>query len=238
MMAAAARRGIWLGAIAVASALAGACASAPPTARQECANPDTQLRRVLEPLEALRAKGCDANGAGTECERLRRELERLTVICPGYAPTLMANAVSSYDEHRPAKAQQFLDQILAQPGSHADAAVLRARIAIEDGNVPFARRLLVQQMRLAPDRAELHETYGAVLYVAGELPEARRELATAGALGAPRWRIAYHLGLIEEAAGQLLDARRFYTEAVEANPGWAPAEARLKALRARDATRQ
>ena len=218
-------------ALAGASLVAGGCASAPPLAHQDCYNADAQLRKIVEPLDAARAKGC---GVGGECDRLRVELERLTVICPGHAPTLMANAVNAYDDHRPVKAQQFLDQILSQSQSHPGAAVLRARIAIEEGSVPFARRLLVQQIRLAPAEAELHETYGAVLYVSGELPEARRELATAGALGAPRWRIAYHLGLVEEAAGQLLDARRFYTEAVEANPGWAPAESRLKALRAKD----
>ena len=165
--------------------------------------------------------------AAPECDRLRREIERLAVVCPGHVPTLMANAVIAYDEHRPAKAQQFLDQILAQPRSYPDAAVLRARIAIEEGNLPFARRLLEQQIRLAPDHAGLHETYAATLYLERQLPEARRELTTAGALGAPRWRIAYHLGLVEEASGRLDEARRYYAEALEANPAWAPARSRL-----------
>src|SRR5262245_7387442 len=113
----------------------GACATTSPLVRQECSNADTQLASILQPLEALRAKGCDpgrALYATSECDRLRHELDRLTAICPGHAPTLMANAVVAYDDHRPAKSQQLLDQILAQASSHPEAAILRARIAIEE----------------------------------------------------------------------------------------------------------
>jgi predicted Zn-dependent protease len=216
--------------------LATACgASRSPLARQECRDPDAQLAAVLQPFEALRAKGCvgDTTAGRSECDTLRREIERLALVCPGHAPTLMANAVIAYDEHRAAESQQFLDQILAQGHSYPEAAVLRARIAIEEGNVPFARRLLTQQIKLAPDHAGLHETYGAALYLGGQLLEAIYELTTAGTLGAPRWRIAYHLGLVEEAAGRLDQARKYYTEALEGNPGWAPAQARLTALKAK-----
>ena len=220
-----------------AGLMAASCAvNTDPLAHQRCNNPDGQLANVLQPLEALRAKGCDDNGAqpqNSDCDRLRRELERLAVVCPGHTPTLMANAVVAYDEHRTANAQQFLDQILAQSRSYPDAAVLRARIAIEEGNLPFARRLLEQQIKLAPDHAGLHETYGGALYLSGQLPQARYELTTAGELGAPRWRVAYDLGLIEEASGQLAEARRYYAEALEGNPGWAPAQSRLKALAAK-----
>ncbi len=223
----------------VGTLVTAACKTTSPLVRQECDNADAQLARVLQPLEALRAKGCDTavdQRGVSECGRLRRELERLAVICPGHAPTLMANAVVAYDDHQPVKAQQLLDQILAQQRTFPDAAALRARIAIEEGNLPYARRLLDQQIKLAPDHAGLHETYGAALYLGGQLPEARQELATAAALGAPRWRIAYHLGLIEEAAGRFDEARRRYSEALEANPAWSPAEARLKALQARPRT--
>ena len=229
-----------LSAAFVAILLASACATttAPPLVRQQCYNPDAQLAAVLQPFEELRAKGCD-NGIDQrgipECDRLRVEIERLAVICPAHAPTLMANAVIAYDEHQVVKAQQLLDDILAQSRPSPDAVVLRVRIAIEEGNVPFARRLLDQHIKLAPDHAGLHETYGAILYLDGHLPEARRELTTAAALGAPRWRIAYHLGLVEEGSGRLDEARKFYAEALEGNPGWAPAQSRLNALRAKDA---
>jgi tetratricopeptide (TPR) repeat protein len=217
-----------------AALITSACATTSPLVRQDCNNPDAQLASLLQPLEALRAKGCDtavAQHGTSECDRLRREIERLAIICPGHAPTLMANAVIAYDEHQPPKSQQFLDQILAQPRTYPDAAVLRARIAIEEGNLPFARRLLEQQIRLVPDHAGLHETYAATLFLERKLPEARRELTAAGAFGAPRWRIAYHLGLIEEASGRPDEARRYYAEALEANPEWAPARSHLNGLR-------
>lgn len=223
-----------LRAACAATLMAGACASTSPFVRQECGNPDVRLAGVLQPLEALRAKGCETGVAPdgrSECDRLQREIERLALVCPEHAPTLMANAVIAYDAHRPAISQQYLDQILAQARIYPDAAVLRARIAIEEGNLPFARRLLEQYVRLAPDHAGVHETYGAALYLERQFEEAKRELTKAAALGAPRWRIAYHLGLVEEATGRLDEALRYYTEALDANPGWGPAQSRLNALR-------
>ena len=202
-----------------------------PLAHQQCGNPDARLAAVLEPLESARGNGCVARD---ECDRLQREIARLTVICPGHAPTLMANAVLAYDDHRPAESQQYLDEILAQPRTYPDAAALRARIAIEEGNLPYARRLLEQQIRLVPDHSGLHETYAAALYLDGRMPQAIDELSMAAALGAPAWRVAYHRGLIEEASGRLAEASRFYSDALQGNPGWTPAESRLKALRARD----
>jgi predicted Zn-dependent protease len=223
----------------VACLLIGGCATRSPLVRQQCYNPDAQLANVLPAFEELRARGCDeatVQAGPSECERMQREIERLAVVCPGHAPTLMANAVIAYDDRRPAEAQQMLDVVLSQPRAYPDAAVLRARIAIEEGNIPFARRLLTQQIRLVPDHAGLHETHAAALYLEGNLQESRTELTMASALGAPRWRVAYHLGLIEETSGRSDEATRLYQEAVTGNPGWEPAESRLKALRARGAS--
>jgi len=213
-----------------------ACATS-PVLRQQCYSPDAQLARLLKPYEELRAKDCTVDGSvergGAECERLEGEIVRLGVVCSAHAPTLMANAVIAYDENRPAESQQMLDVILAQPRGYPDAAVLRARIAIEEGNVPFAQRLLAQQIKLVPDHSGMHETYAGALYLDGKMAEARGELTMAGLLGAPRWRIAYHLGLIEEALGLGAEAGKLYAEALQGNPGWAPADSRLKALRAK-----
>jgi predicted Zn-dependent protease len=221
--------------------MTSACATTSPLVRQQCFNPDAQLARVLQPYEALRAQGCEGatvQKGTSECDRLRREIERLSVVCPAHTPTLMANAVIAYDDQRPAEAQQLLDLILAQPRAYPEAAVLRARIALEEGNVPYARRLLEQQIKLVPDHPGLHETYASAMYLDGKLAEAREELTVAAVLGAPRWRIAYHLGLIEEASGRSNEASRLYAEALQGNPGWAPADSRLKALRARGANPQ
>jgi predicted Zn-dependent protease len=223
--------------IAAACIVMTAACATDPVLRQQCYNPDAQLARLLKPYEELRAKDCTLDGSaergGTECERLEGEIVRLGVVCSTHAPTLMANAVIAYDENRPAESQQMLDVILAQPRGYPDAAVLRGRIAIEQGNVQFAQRLLGQQIKLVPDHSGLHETYAAALYLDGKMAEARGELTLAGLLGAPRWRIAYHLGLIEEALGLGAEAGKLYAEALQGNPGWAPADSRLKALRAK-----
>lgn len=206
----------------------GACLSAArPLQRQECIEPDARLSQLLPQYELLRATGCTA-----ECGNLRREIERLVVVCPTHAPTLMANAVLAYDDKQVAAAQQLLDILLGQSGSHADAAALRARIALEEGNVPFALRLLQDRIKLAPDHAGLREAYGAALYLSRQYAAATRELNAAGAFGAPSWRVAYHLGLIDEAEGRLEAAAKRYAEALAGNAGWAPAQSRLTALRA------
>jgi tetratricopeptide (TPR) repeat protein len=144
----------------------------------------------------------------------------------------MANAVIAYDEHRPQDSQQYLDLILSQPKPYPDAAVLRAQIALEEGNVPFARRLVEQEIMLVPDHAGLHEVLAATFFVDRRLEDARAELTKAAALGAPRWRVAYHLGMIEELSGHSAEAVRLYTEALQGNPAFTAADSRLRALRA------
>jgi tetratricopeptide (TPR) repeat protein len=219
--------------LAALSLMTAGCATTSSLARLECYNPDRQLMVALQQLEARRVAGCGAGGTiggAAECERYRREIERLAVVCSTHIPTLMANAVIAYDDRQLPKAQQFLDRIFSEPRSNPDAAVLRARIAIDEGNLSFARRLLEQQIKLAPDHAGLHETYGGVLYLDGQITEARRELTTADALGAPRWRVAYHLGLVEEAAGNLEAARKYYNEAIAASQDYAQARSRLRGL--------
>jgi tetratricopeptide (TPR) repeat protein len=215
--------------VAIALGLSAAgCFHYHGVARQHCGDPDSQLASLLTPLEEARGAGCAA--WPSDCDNLRREIERQALICPGHAPTLLTNAVIAYEAGSALKAQQFLDRIFERPGSHPDAAVLRARIAVEEGNIPFARRFLEQQILLAPDQAALRETHAGVLYLAGDSEHARIELNAASELGAPRWRIAYHLGLIEEAQGRVETAKRFYSEAVAGNPDFAAAKARLNGL--------
>jgi predicted Zn-dependent protease len=197
---------------------------------QRCIAPDAQLAKIIRSLDELQAScGPDSYGEPS-CDRVREDLLRLTVVCPDHEPTLFADAILAYDVHKPADAQEYLDLILSRSGSHPEAAVLRARIASEEGNLPYARRMLEQQVKLAPDHAGLHETLGGMLYLAKDWANATRELTTAGALGSPRWRIAYHLGLVEEAQGHVDNARRLYMESFAANPQWRPAQSRLTGL--------
>jgi Tfp pilus assembly protein PilF len=222
--------------LVVVLTLAGtSCATHTGATHYECVNVDRALRDAVQQLEQSRAQGCEEHDARDpdSCVARERAIERLAFVCPAHAPTMLANAVLAYESHDPVKSQQYLDRALGQTRALPDAAVLRAKLAIDEGNLPFARRFLAEQINLSPDHAGLREVHGATLYLSGELDGARQELQAARALNAPAWRVAYHLGLVEEAAGQSDLAMTYYEEAVEKNPAWVPARSRLNALRAR-----
>jgi predicted Zn-dependent protease len=216
----------------VALAITGTSCAKSILTQYECHHPDHLFRAWLERFEESRARGCFSSSPGSPmCTGLLREIEHLSAICPGHPPTLLAGAIVAYEARQLVKAQHFLDQIFEHPVIHPDAATLRARIAIEEGNLPFARRLVEEQIQLTPDHAGLREVHGAALYLSGRLDEARRELQAALAFGAPEWRVAYHLGLVEESAGNIPAAIVQYTAALSRNPGWRAAQSRLNALR-------
>jgi predicted Zn-dependent protease len=160
------------------------------------------------------------------CETLRRAVERIVHTCPTYVPGLMASAILAYEDRQFALAQQYLDALFSLQRAHGPAAVLRGRIALEEGNVPFAVRFLAEQVTLSPEDAELREVYAGALFVADRVVEARQQLTIASRLGAPAWRVAYHRGLFEELSGNLHLALRHYEEAIQLRPGWEVALAR------------
>jgi tetratricopeptide (TPR) repeat protein len=223
-----------LAGVAALLLIGGGCATSNGAViRQECDQPDRQLAALLDRLYAAPSDGCQdrARVGRPPCAELRREIERLAVVCPTHVPSLMATALIAYEAGQSARAQQFLDQIFERPRSYPVAAVLRTQIAIEDGNLPFARRFVEEQIRFTPDHPGLREMHGAVLYLTGQFDEARKALADAEALGAPAWRVAYHTGLLEEAAGHRDAAIKAYGDAIERNPSYAPAISRFNALK-------
>ena len=142
----------------------------------------------------------------------------------------MATAIVCYEAGQPAKAQQYLDQLLALKAAHPVAAVLRSRIAIDEGDLAFAKRLLEQQIQLTPDDAKLRETYASVLCLNGRYEEARSALVFASRFGAPEWRVSYNLGLVEEGLGHSDKAFQLYERALAGNPSFAAARSRRNAL--------
>ncbi len=201
----------------------GACSYQSRHVYNECPLPDRQLLPVWEQWREARAKpgGCGSLEEGRfPCEELRRNVERVSQTCPTYAPGFMASAILAYEDRQFALAQQYLDALFSLQKAHGPAAVLRGRIALEEGNVPFALRFLAEQVKLSPEDADLHEVYAGALFLADKLPEAKRQLTIAANLGAPTWRVAYHRGLFEEALGNFHLALRHYEEAISERPGW------------------
>ena len=217
--------------VTVAAAAAGGCstrAGAPMLARQQCVNPDARLSALLHQLDAARSAGCDA--AGRVCDAVPLDIERQAVICPTHTPTILAAAVLAYEQHQPARAEQWLDTVLSLTPADADAAALRARLALEAGNLPLAMKVLERGVEQSPAHGGLQEVLGAAYYLSGRLSAAQMALVRAERFGAPHWRVAYGMGLVAEAEGQASEARRLFQEALAGRPGWPEAEARLKAL--------
>lgn len=207
------------------------CAHRPIRLSTGCAATGTLLSQAWRDLsEATQTPGgCDPDN-GQRCDLLRIRIERLSIDCPNHPDVLMANALLAFEARNFVRAQQVLDEVFSLSVTYPEAAVLRARIALEQGNTPFALRFLAEQIQKTGDDASLRETYASALYIAGRWDEAVRELTVAQNLGAPAWRVAYCQGLIEEAGGKFEAAKARYQDAVKAKPGWKTAESRLKTL--------
>lgn len=211
-------------------ALLAGCSHRPMRVAAPCATAGARLGDAWQQLrQLLESRECDRD-RGLDCEVLRLQIERLSVDCPGNTDVLMANALLAFEDRNLTRAQQLLDQIFASGSVDPDAAVMRARIALEQGNLQYALKFLEQRIRSTGDHAGLREAYASALYFSGQLDRAEIELTAAGELGAPPWRVAYGKGLIEEKRGRFAEAARQYEEALAAKPGWKDAESRLRAL--------
>lgn len=220
-------------------ALAGAgCLTPSP---RHVGSPDTQLESLLVDLrdtrggtfERDRAVGSDE--AGREA-MVSREVSALALRFPRHVPVLVANASLAFERRDFIGAQKYLDQALQLDPVHAEATLLRVRIAAEAGNLPYARRKLREQLALAPDHAELREAHSGVLYLLGEYEEALAELDVADRLRgdeAETWKTNYHRGLIAEAQGDLDEAQEFYRLSCEENPEFELAARRHRWLEGR-----
>lgn len=217
--------------------LAAGCGTTSTLLRPTCSDAQLQLTQKWESLRYVmrETEGCGVFVFGREdpCDRLRRDIEGIAGACPANVPALFASAILAYEDGKRIMAQQYLDRVLQANGSLPEAAMLRARIAMEDGNIAAAKRLIADEILVRPDHAGLREVYAAALYLDRNLVAARTSLDRAQALGAPGWRIAYHLGLLDEGEGNLENAAQHYRKAVEQRPDWKPAQSRLTALGAR-----
>jgi len=223
------RAAIRLSVTGIVLLLLSACTYRDQYVDNECPLPESQLMPAWKKWQEARMKpgGCGSLHSETYiCQEQRREIERVAYICPTYVPGLMALAILAYDEQQYARAQQYLDGLFGLQRVHAPAAVLRGRIALEEGNLPFAQRFLAEHVKLSPDDAELREVYAGALFLSGKVPEAKAQLNVAANLGAPAWRVAYHQGVFEETGGNLHQALQYYEAALRERADWDLALAR------------
>ena len=215
--------------------LGAACANTPSATSQ---HPDARLDAILEAWRDHRAAGggCDdsfePDRPVVDCRRIMKALEVLALEFPRHPEVLLSVAVLAQEDSQPEKAQSYLAALLEVQPDHAEAAMLRARIAMGQGNLPLAARTLEEQILYAPDHAGLRETFASVAYLQGDWVAAERRLRAAEQLGAPDWRIAYHRGLIAEAQGFTEEAGAHYRRALDARPDFERARARLAGIMA------
>jgi len=197
--------------------------------------PDALLADLLDSWQEAKAKGgaCASGGARhpyVDCGRIQAAIERLALEFPEHPPVLLVNAVLAFESGRPEKSIDYLDALLDLGRAPAEAVVLRSQIAIMQGNLPHAQRLLERRARSTPDHAGVREGIASVHYLRGDLKAARRSLMIAEKLGAEGWRVAYNRGLVDEADGKYDAALQSYRRASEARPEWPAPRARLRGL--------
>ncbi len=220
----------------VAGVLLGLCAcqSPAPGYRHEAEGPDERLLDLADAYSAQQESG-GGSKPGTRIVdpgRIQNELRQLNLEYPNHVPTLYMLATVAYENGVPERAAAYIDDLNRIQPIHPEAGLLRSRLAINDGNLNAARRVLEQQIRYTPDHAGLREALGSVSFMEGDLESARADLRMASRLGAPSWRVEYNLGLVEEADDNLSLAIEHYQRALEDNAGFLPASSRLAGLRA------
>ncbi|WP_372761978.1 tetratricopeptide repeat protein [Pseudoalteromonas sp.] len=163
----------------------------------------------------------------TDCDALAAELAALHLRYPSHRRIMLATAVMYYEVSKIQDSQVLLDKLLGQNRPAPEAAILRAQIAMSQGSVKTARKVLLKQLDMVPDHANLYEALSATYYLEGRYKKAQDVLYNANKLGAASWRISYHLGLINEGQKQYSQACHYYRQALQSNPDHSAATGRL-----------
>jgi tetratricopeptide (TPR) repeat protein len=232
------RRCVFASGVALAIAL-GSCQSPKPGYRHEGESADQQLLNLVDRLKrysdpAAQSADSDRKDQGAvDVGSIENELRRLNLEFPSHAPTLFVLANLTMERGRKERSAAYLDDLFAIQLINPEAGLLRSKIAIMEGNLNAASRVLVQQVRYTPDHPGLREALASVHFMAGRLEEAREELDMAERLGAPIWRVAFNYGLIEEAADAPERAVFYFGKSLEHKPDFAPARSRRTGLLAK-----
>ncbi len=212
-------------------------------------DPDPALSQALSPMLWARDEeghdhppGKDADGSEADdrpprasVAEERRELRRLALRYPRHAPTLTAAAALAVEDGDRIQAQYLLDQASNADPEFLPAALLRVRLAAEEGSLRLAKRRLEELLTVRPDEPRLHDALAGVLYLETSYEEARGEVILAQRLdgdAAVPGHYEYHLGLISEALDDQDAALGHYRASLESDPERADAAARIRWLEA------
>jgi len=154
----------------------------------------------------------------------------LTLSYPHHNEINVIAALVYFQTGRTMDSQLLLDKVLSQAKPMPEAAILRSQIAMQEGNINLARKLLNRQLQLVPDHPELYAALASTYYLEGRYEQSQNLLQTADRLGAPAWRTSYHLALLHEAQQHWPTACQYYVATLNRLPRHAPSLSRLLAL--------
>ncbi len=230
--------------------LATSCVSNRAGYRDQRCDPDQRLADLLEDYERAKTAGSrncecrndwktegysdcpDGGHIVIDCDRVRNRIQALSFEYPTHVPSLLANGMIAFEERDRVASQRYLDRLFGVQPIHPEAAVLRSRLGLEEGNLPASKKLIEDQIRHVPDHAGLHEALAEILFLEGRFEEARDRISIAEELGAPLWRMAFNRGLIAETEGDFNLATTMYEVALEHNSDMTQASARLSGVKA------
>jgi len=195
-------------------------------------NPDY----VQDPDDALReltTAAAEAEEGAVATEQLQFAVEALATRHPNHVASQVVAASIAMERGQQQRAQGFVERALDLDSRNVEARCLRIRIAVQDGSLDLARKIVEDGLRMRPDAARLYESAAWIDQLDGRHDEALRALDAAEALEAPAWRVAFHRGLIEELRGAYDLAETHYRAAWKANPSCREARQRLTGLLAR-----
>lgn len=193
---------------------------------QKIAQREQELSQVLE----LNLNCHDYSQPMTDCYRLASQLNALNVRYPNNKRIMMATALVEFELGNMSNSQQLLDNILYKRDAYPEAAVLRSRIAIEEGNLNLARSIVERQLSINPDSAHLYEVQASYYYLEGKYTEALQSIKIAERFMKSDWRINYHRGIIYEAQKQWYKACQEYNQVLKAEPSNRVTRAKLVLL--------
>ena len=173
----------------------------------------------------------DINLPMVDCYRLASELSALYLKYPNHQRTIMASALLEFEIGNTNTSQQLLDLILSKRGAYPEAAILRSRIAMEEGNLNLARTIITRQLNITPYNPSLYELQAAYYYLEGKYVKALLAIRSAERFMGNHWRISYHRGIIYEAQKDWYKACKEYTGILKVQPDHQLLNAKVLLLR-------
>lgn len=173
----------------------------------------------------------DSNKPVVDCFRLASELRALYLEYPNNKRIMMASALVEFEIGNINTSQQLLDLILLKRGAYPEAAILRSRIAMEEGNLTLARKIVKRQLSFTPFNPYLYELQAAYYYMEGHYSDALQAITASERFVGTNWRISYHRGIIYEAQEQWYKACKEYKGVLKENPNNKMLNAKVLLLR-------